>query len=154
MDGSGGRPMSGVRLGVDLGTTWTAAALTQGGSPEALALGTDTPAMPSVLATESGQIVVGERAERLLLADPTSGLREFKRRLGDTAPLVMGGTPYDAQALMGHLLAHVVDAAADKAGARPDEIVLTHPAIWGEYKLDLVREAAKLAGLGDVTLMP
>jgi len=144
---------AGIRLGVDLGTTWTAAALRRGGIVKALDLGTDAPAMPSVLAVEAGEVIAGERAERQLLADPASGLRECKRRLGDTTPMVMGGKPYGAEALMAHLLRHVVQVASEAAEGQPEEIVLTHPANWGDYKLDLIREAARLAGVGEATLL-
>jgi actin-like ATPase involved in cell morphogenesis len=67
---------------------------------------------------------------------------------------VMAGKPYGAEALMGHLLRHVVAAATADGGAPPDEIVLTHPAVWGDYKLDLLREAGRQAGAGEITLMP
>ncbi|HEX8803975.1 MAG TPA: Hsp70 family protein, partial [Acidimicrobiales bacterium] len=145
---------AGTRLGVDLGTTWTAAALRRGGHVTALDLGTGAPAMPSVVALDGEAVVVGERAERQLLSDPTTGLRECKRRLGDTTPMVMGGRPYGAEALMGHMLRHVVEVATAAAGGPPDEVVLTHPANWGEYKLDLLREVGRQAGVGEVTLVP
>ncbi|MEZ5255498.1 MAG: hypothetical protein R2705_00965 [Ilumatobacteraceae bacterium] len=32
-------------------------------------------------------------------------------------------------------------------------VVLTHPANWGDYKLDLLRDAARVAGCGEVTLI-
>jgi actin-like ATPase involved in cell morphogenesis len=133
------------RLGVDLGTTWTAAAVGQRDQVEVLTLGTHTTAMPSVVALAGDDVLAGERAERQLLADPTSGVRECKRRLGDATPMVVGGRPFVAEALMSALLRHVVAAATQQMGAAPAEIVLTHPATWGEYKLDLVRQAARAA---------
>ena len=33
-------------------------------------------------------------------------------------------------------------------------VTLTHPATWGEFKLDLLREAGRVAGLSDVELIP
>ncbi|MET1003803.1 MAG: Hsp70 family protein, partial [Acidimicrobiia bacterium] len=81
--------MSATRLGVDLGTTWTAAAVQRAGRVEPLLLGRDSAAMPSVVAIDGGTVIVGEAAEHQLLVDPASGIRESKRRLGDTAPMVM-----------------------------------------------------------------
>lgn len=141
-----------VRLSVDLGTTWTAAAVLAGGEPEPLPLGTDGPAMPSVVAAVEGSMVAGAAAVRAAATDPASSAREFKRRLGDTAPIVLGGTPYGAETLTGHLLAHVLRVAAERVG-EPTAVTLTHPAVFGAYKLDLMREAARVAGLGDVTLL-
>ncbi len=136
-------------LGVDLGTTWTAASVD--GQP--LALGEHGPSMPSVVAVADGELVVGWRAVRAAAVDPASAAREFKRRLGDTTPIVVAGTPYGAETLTGHLLAGVVEVARSK-GHEPGSVVLTHPAAWGEYKLDLLREAARVAGLAGVELVP
>jgi molecular chaperone DnaK (HSP70) len=142
----------GARLGVDLGTTWTAAAVTDRAGTRPLMLGDSGPAMPSVVAFENGTVLVGDAAERRLLAEPSSGVREPKRRLGDTTPYVVGGTPYGADTLMGHLLGQVVAAATTEIGSAPTSVVLTHPANWGEYKLDLLREAARIADVGNVEL--
>jgi actin-like ATPase involved in cell morphogenesis/ElaB/YqjD/DUF883 family membrane-anchored ribosome-binding protein len=144
--------MSNVHLSVDLGTTWTAAGLSSGGAPAVVPLGVDGPAMPSVVAVVAGEIVAGNAAVRAAVSDPASAAREFKRRLGDTAPIVLGGTPYGPETLMGHLLAHVVAVVTGQVGA-PDAVTLTHPAVFGEYKLDLMREAARVAGLGTVSLL-
>jgi len=144
----------GLRLGVDLGTTWTAAA-TAGGPRDVatpLMLGSAGPAMPSVVAVVDGAVVAGAAAMRTAALDPTLAAQEFKRRFGDTVPIVVAGTPYGAETLTGHLLAHVV-AAASGEGRTLAGVTLTHPAVWGEYKLDLLREAGRVAGLGDVALI-
>jgi actin-like ATPase involved in cell morphogenesis len=138
-----------TRLGVDLGTTWTAAAVTADGHTTPLGLGSAGPAMPSVVAIVDGKPLAGEAGVRAGATNPTAVAREFKRRLGDTTPIVLGGTPYGAETLTGHLLAHVVAAAGGAA-----DVTLTHPATWGEYKLDLLREAGRVAGLGSVRLVP
>ncbi len=144
---------TGASIGVDLGTTWTAAARSDaGGEAAALTLGDSGPAMPSVVAVEGDTILTGDAAERRLLAEPSAGAREPKRRLGDSAPFVIGSTPYGAEGLMGQLLAHVLEVAAADGNA-PETVVLTHPANWGEFKLDLLREAGRVAGVEDVTLL-
>ncbi len=145
-------------IGVDLGTTWTAAAvLTEdsGDRPEPVMLTTRSMAMPSVVAIpgdgdgDGSRLVAGEEAEQLVVVDPTVGAREFKRRLGDETPFIVGGTPLGAEALMGGLLRATLDHPAVLAGGgeRPDRVVLTHPANWGQYKLDLLAEVARLAGV-------
>ncbi len=143
-----------MKLGVDLGTTWTAAAIHNDDGGEAVQLADQSIAMPSVVAVENGDLVVGDAAERRLAQDPTAGVREFKRRLGDTTPHVVAGQPYGAEALMAALLRHVVDAATAQGGERPSTVALTHPANWGEFKLDLMREVARLADVDDVELVP
>ncbi len=141
----------GYSLGIDLGTTYSAAAVMDGGRAEVFTLGTVAPAIPSVVVLrEDGEVLVGEAAERRSIVEPTRTGREFKRRLGDPAPLVLGGTPYGAEALMARLLRFIVDEVTKRQGAPPERIVITHPANFGPYKKDLMLEMARLADVGEV----
>ena len=62
-------------------------------------------------------------------------------------PIVLGGTPYSAEALMAHLLRAIVDGSPNGEGGKPRLVVLTHPANYTEYKKGLLEESARLAGL-------
>ena len=139
------------RLGVDLGTTYTAAAVNVDGRAEMLGLGIRAMQVPSVLfVRDDGEIVVGEAAEQQGAADPDRMVREFKRRIGDSVPLIIGGSPYSAQALTARLLAWVVGIATERQGGPPDHVCVTHPANWGPFKRDLLGQAIELAGLRGV----
>lgn len=134
------------RLGVDLGTTFTAAAVSNGMPPTMVGLGNRALQIPSVLfLTDAGEFLVGESAERRGLADPDRVVREFKRRIGDSVPMLVAGSPYSPQSLTAKLLRHVVGTATERMGSPPSQIVLTHPANWGPYKLELLDQVAALA---------
>jgi Tol biopolymer transport system component len=136
------------RLGVDLGTTFTAAATANGMPPTMVGLGNRSLQIPSVLfLTEQQEILVGESAERRGLGQPDRIVREFNRRIGDTVPILVAGAPFSPEALAAHLLQHVVQTTIDRVGERPGEVVLTHPANWGPYKLELLDQVARLAGV-------
>jgi actin-like ATPase involved in cell morphogenesis len=138
-------------LGVDLGTTYSAAAVGRDDRVAIETLGTASSAIPSVVVLRpDGEVLTGEAAERRAMADPTRTAREFKRRLGDPAPLILGGTPYGAEALQARLLRAIVDAVVQREGTRPSVIVLTHPANYGAYKRALLDEVVKLADVGEV----
>ena len=141
-------------LGVDLGTTWTAAVVDDGEELRPLMLGDQGPAIASVIARDGDGFVFGSAAERQILAAPASGVRDVKRRVGDSAPIIVAGAPYSADALMGAMLAHVVEVATQELQGPPERVALTHPAAWGEYKLDVLRAAALAAGIADVELLP
>ena len=146
-----GTPASGAayRLGVDLGTTFTAAAVGDGGVPWVLGLGNRALQVPSVVFLGAdGGFLVGEAAERRGTAEPDRLVREFKRRLGDKVPLMVGGVSVTAEELMGHLLRWVVEHAVERMGGPPSEVVLTYPANWGPFKISLLQEIVALAGLG------
>lgn len=142
-------------IGIDLGTTASAAAVFRDGRAEVVSIGTRAPAIPSVVVLGShGDVLVGEAAEHRALSEPTRTAREFKRRLGDPIPILLGGTPYGAEALMGHLLRHVYERVVEQQGMEPDLTVVTHPANYGPYKLDLLGEAVRLADIAPVSFLP
>jgi molecular chaperone DnaK len=108
------------RLGVDLGTTFTAAAVANGGPPTMLGLGNRALQIPSVLYLPSeGELIVGEAAERRGVVDPTRMVREFKRRICDHVPMLVSGVPYSPQALTAQLLHWVVQPTATQLGEAP-----------------------------------
>jgi molecular chaperone DnaK len=136
------------RLGVDLGTTFTAAAVTDGSEPTVIGLGNRALQIPSVLFLKpDGEFLVGEAAERRGLSEPDRLAREFKRRIGDHVPIMVAGAPFSPQALTARLLRWVVDAATERMGEPPSEVVLTHPANWGPFRLELLDQVAVMAGL-------
>lgn len=140
----------GYTLGIDVGTTYTAAAIRRGTTTEMLTLGATSITIPSVvLLRDDGGVLTGEAAERRAVTEPTRIAREFKRRIGDSTPIIVGGTPYGAEALVASLIRAVLDAASTVEGSPPGHVVLTHPASWSEFKIDLLRQAARLAGAGN-----
>ncbi|RZU54579.1 putative pyrroloquinoline-quinone binding quinoprotein [Krasilnikovia cinnamomea] len=145
----------GYGLGVDLGTTHTAAAIRVDGRVEPVHLGSRRPEIPSVVyLRDDGEMLVGEAAQRRGDADPPRLAREFKRRLGDPVPVLLGGAPFSAHALTARLLTQVVETVSRTQEAAPERIVVTHPANWGPYKRELLAQAAQLADVGAVTLRP
>lgn len=143
------------QLGIDLGTTYSAAAVAEGGDVEIFQLGASIAAVPSVvLLREDGTVLTGEAALRRSLFESSRTAREFKRRLGDPTPYLLGGTPYGVEALTAHLLASIVERVVTQRGEEPETTVLAHPAGYGPYKLGFLTEAGRLAGVGAVRFVP
>jgi actin-like ATPase involved in cell morphogenesis len=141
-------------LGIDLGTTYTAAAVVRGGRPEVLPLGNRATAVPSlVFLRDDETLLVGEPAERRGASDPQRLGREFKRRMGDTNPILLGPSPYSAERLSAQVLHWVLDAVRERENELPEKIAVAHPANWGDYKVDLMRQATQLAGIGGAVLV-
>jgi molecular chaperone DnaK len=145
----------GYRLGVDLGTTFTAAATSRDGRPEVVTLGDRADLIPSVVFVgDDGTVLIGDTADRRALTEPGRVAREFKRRLGDPTPLIVGGSPYSAEALMAMLLRWVLDKVSRLEGGPPDQVTVTHPATWGPYRMELLGQALRRAGLGNARTLP
>ena len=142
--------MSAYSLGIDLGTTYTAAAVARGTTAAPLSLGADAAQAPSVvLLREDGEVLVGDAAERRAVSEPTRAAREFKRRLGDPVPIVIGEDAHTVESLMAHQLRDVVRRATEQEGEAPSVVVLSHPANYSDYKTALLRKASVAAGLPD-----
>lgn len=94
-------------LGIDLGTSFVAAATAGAGRVELLPLGRRAPHVPADIGWVDGAIVVGE-------AVPTEGPRVVEgmtRRVGDPTPILMGGTTWSVEQLVAALLRPVLDEA-------------------------------------------
>ncbi|HEY4422329.1 MAG TPA: Hsp70 family protein, partial [Pseudonocardia sp.] len=138
----------GYHLGVDLGTTFVAAAMANGSNVEMFTLGDRTVVTPAVVyLREDGTLVSGDAAARRAVSSPDRIGREFKRRLGDPTPVVLGGSPYPVTTLLGTLLHDVVTRVTETEGTKPESIVLTHPANWGPFRRELFDEVPQVAGL-------
>ena len=141
-------------LGVDLGTTFVAAAVARGSRVDMITLGDRTVVAPAVVyARDDGSLVTGEAANRRAVSNPDRVGREFKRRLGDPTPVMLGGTPHAVTSLLAALLADTVAKVTETEGAPPANVVLTHPANWGPYRRELFEEVPQLAGLPQVRMI-
>jgi actin-like ATPase involved in cell morphogenesis len=142
------------RLGIDLGTTYTAAAVVEEGRASIVALGNRAPVVPTVVfLREDDTILTGDSANRRAVSEPGRVAREFKRRMGDPTPMLLGGSPMSPQALMARMLRWTVDQVAQLHGGPPDVVAITHPANWGPFKLDLLSQAVRLAELDTATML-
>jgi actin-like ATPase involved in cell morphogenesis len=142
-------------LGIDLGTTFTAVAVARPNGDIRIAdLGNHSAAIPSlVFLREDGTVLVGDAALRRGVTEPHRLAREFKRRVGDVVPIMLANTPYSAERLMGHLLTHVVTGIAEREGEIASAVAISHPANWGPFKIDLLRQAVNATGLTNATFV-
>jgi actin-like ATPase involved in cell morphogenesis len=146
-------------LGIDIGTSYTAAAIGRRGNDgsiayESLELGTRKAAVPTVVYLgEDGGVVVGEPAERRAIDRPDRVVREFKRRIGDQTPIIVDDLAVAPEDLFAVLAQWVVERAEAHEGAAPDVIAVSHPASWGEHRIGLVRDALAGVGLAGVVLV-
>ena len=141
----------GYTLGVDIGTTYTAIAICRDGRAEIAPLGNRGWSAPSVVFLGSDHtVLVGEPAVRRSVADPLRVVREFKRRIGDQVPLLIGGSPVSADTLTAIVLRAVVQEVVALEPGPPDHVVLTHPANWGPYKTECLWQGLRMAAVDEL----
>lgn len=154
-------------LGVDVGTSRTAAAIAQLGGPahgdvDLVRLGAQGSTVGSVLyLSPDGAVLVGAgpTASDAGLgpdgsSDYTRVARGFSRRIGDEVPLVVGGEMCTPQALTATMIMWVYELVAADQGMAAEHIAITHPAGWGAYRRELLLHALREIGLTSVTLLP
>ena len=111
--------------------------------------------MPSIVYLRAdGEMLLGEAAERRADMEPWRAAREFKRRLGDQTPIILGGTPHSVESLLARVYQAIVAIVTEQRGASPEAVVVTHPAYYGSYKLDLLFEAVRMAGVANAEFIP
>ena len=135
-------------LGVDLGTTFVAAAVARPTGIAMVPLGDQAVVAPAAVAVRpDGSIVTGDAAERRAVSQPALVARGLKRRLGDPEPVGLGDVSYPVATLLGAQLRDVVTRVADREGGPAERIVLSHPTTWTPTRRGRFEEVARAAGL-------
>lgn len=140
-------------LGVDVGTAYTAAAIHSDGRVEVLALSHASQIIPTSVYVGEDGFLVGEAALHRLPTEPSRVAINFKRRVGDTTPLVLGGHPVSPELLLSKVMTSVIERATQERGGPPTAVALTHPANWGPYKREVFAQALSMAGLANSTTL-
>jgi molecular chaperone DnaK len=146
----------GYWLGIDVGTTFIAAAVCRPQPDrrvqlEMVPLGTRSHSVRSVVYLGAdGEVIVGEAAERRANADPDRVAREFIRGIGDDVSMVIDGAEYSASELTASVVSWVAGRVAQREGGPADGITVTHPAGWDAGKIRALAEALDAAGLPQV----
>lgn len=150
----------GYWLGIDVGTTHTAAALCREqagrhGLPEVVMLGSRSAVVTSVVYRgPDGQVVVGEAAERQAATHPERVVRDYLRHVGERDPVTIGATQHPASTIAAWVIRWVVDRVAQREGEPAQSITITHPAGWGAHHLRAMTDALRAADLPEVTFCP
>lgn len=142
-------------LGIDLGTTNSAAAIMQGGNPVIIP-SAEGPTIagkmfPSVVAiSEEGQLLVGQPAKRQAITNPEGTVREVKRLMGKDVTVTLRGKEYTPQQISAFILQKILRDAEDYLGEKINKAVITVPAHFNDNQRQATIDAGEIAGL-DVT---
>ncbi|GAA4250205.1 Hsp70 family protein [Dactylosporangium darangshiense] len=142
-------------LGIDFGTTHTAAVLFQpdgGGAPVPLLFDASPLLLSGVHLAPDGQLLTGRDAARGALSDPGRSEPNPKLRIDD-GNILLGDVEVPVHQVIAAVLRRVLDEAVRHAGLPVGRTVLTYPASWAAYRRDVLMRAAQEAGLPDVTLV-
>ncbi len=139
-------------LGIDLGTTNSAAAVVIGGKPTIIpsAEGATVAGkmFPSVVAfTKDGQLLVGEPARRQAITNPEGTIREIKRKMGTDYKIKVFGKEYTPQQISALILQKILRDSETYLGEKITKAVITVPAHFNDNQRQATIDAGEIAGL-------
>jgi molecular chaperone DnaK len=145
-------------IGIDLGTSNSAAAVMEGGkttlipSAEGTTLGGK--AFPSYVAfTKDGQLLVGEPARRQAVTNPEGTISAFKRKMGTDYKYTVNGKEFTPQQLSAFILQKIKKDAEAYLGEPISKAVITVPAYFNDNQRQATKDAGAIAGLDVVRLV-
>ncbi len=140
-------------IGIDLGTSNSAAAIMEGGRPSIIpsAEGAGVAsgkAFPSYVAfTKDGQKLVGEPARRQAAVNPEGTISAAKRKMGTSYKYKVFGKEYMPQQISAFILQKIKQDAASYLGDEVTEVVITCPAYFDDNQRTATKDAGEIAGL-------
>lgn len=147
---------SPLYLGIDLGTTNSAAAVFDGTAIQSVRTGQGGLLTPSVVRLDrKGAVSVGAKARRLLETDPANTRTEFKRLMGTEQRFEFpaAGVSRSAIELSSLILASIRSDVEAQWGIAPSRAVISVPALFELPQTNATSEAARLAGFEQVEMI-
>ncbi len=145
-------------IGIDLGTSNSAAAVVMGGKPVLIPAAEGTSiggkAFPSVVAfTKDGQLIVGEPARRQAITNPDNTIVAAKRKMGSDHIFKVQGKDYKPQQISAFILQKIKKDAEAFLGEKIDKAVITVPAYFDDNQRQATKDAGTIAGLDVVRII-
>jgi len=162
--------MMGKAVGIDLGTTFSAVAVIEGGKPEVITNAEGSRTTPSVVAfKDSGERLVGQVAKRQAALNPEKTLFSVKRFIGrqfneveaerklvpynveagpnNAVRFIIGDKKYSPEEVSALVLKKLVEDAGKYLGEKVTDAVITVPAYFNDAQRQATKDAGKIAGI-------
>ena len=145
-------------IGIDLGTSNSAAAVLVGGKPTIIPSAEGASqygkAFPSYVAfTDDGQRLVGEPARRQAVTNPENTITAIKRSMGTDHKVTVQGKQYTPQEISSFILQKIKKDAESFLGEEVKKAVITVPAYFNDNQRTATKDAGTIAGLDVVRLV-
>ncbi|MBU3964829.1 molecular chaperone DnaK [Patescibacteria group bacterium] len=145
-------------IGIDLGTSNSAAAVMEAGKPviipSAEGISAGGKAFPSVVAfTKTGELLVGEPARRQAVMNPEGTVMAAKRKMGTDFKYKIFGKEYTPEQISAFILQKIKKDTEAYLGQRVEKAVITVPAYFNDSQRQATKDAGAIAGLEVVRII-
>ena len=139
-------------IGIDLGTSNSAAAALIGGKPTIIPSAEGATqygkSFPSYVAfSDDGEVLVGEPARRQAVTNPENTISAIKRHMGSNYTVNIKGKDYTPQEISALILQKIKKDAEAFLGEPVKKAVITVPAYFDDNQRTATKDAGKIAGL-------
>jgi molecular chaperone DnaK len=135
-------------IGIDLGTTFSAVAVMEGGQSVIIPSSEGERTTPSVVSiTEEGERLVGRVARNQAILHPEHTVRSIKRHMGEDFKIKMWNKEYTPQEISALILAKLKTDAEAYLGEKITKAVITVPAYFEDSQRQATKDAGRIAGL-------
>jgi len=162
---------TGKIIGIDLGTTNSAVAVMEGGSPKIIPTAEGGNTFPSIVAFKNDEVVVGDPAKRQMVLNPSTTVNSIKRFMGrkfnDKAvkeatkhisyelaegkdgmvTAKINGKSHTPQEISAKVLQKAKADAESYLGSKVERAVITVPAYFNDAQRQATKQAGEIAGL-------
>lgn len=145
-------------IGIDLGTSNSAAAILMGGKPTIIPSAEGVTAygkaFPSYVAfTKDGEKLVGEPARRQAISNPEGTIMAAKRKMGTDYKFKVHGKEYSPQEISAFILQKIKQDSEAFLGGPVKKAVITVPAYFNDNQRQATKDAGEIAGLEVVRII-
>lgn len=138
---------AGPTIGIDLGTTFSAVAVLEGGKPTIIPNAEGTRTTPSVVHVRDEEIIVGQVARNQAIIDPSHTIRSIKRKMGSDEKVDIDGKEYTPEQISAMILQKLKRDAEAYLGQTVRNAVITVPAYFNDAQRQATKNAGEIAGL-------
>ena len=145
-------------IGIDLGTSNSAAAVVMGGKPTIIPAAEGATvggkAFPSVVAfSKDSELLVGEPARRQAVTNPDNTIVAAKRKMGSDFTFKVQEKEYKPQQISAFILQKIKKDAEAFVGEPVEKAVITVPAYFDDNQRQATKDAGTIAGLDVVRII-
>ena len=138
---------SGPTIGIDLGTTFSAVAVLEGGKPTIIPNSEGTRTTPSVVHVKDDEVIVGQVARNQAIIDHAHTIRSIKRKMGTDEKVDIDGKDYTPEQISAMILQKLKRDAEAYLGQTVHNAVITVPAYFNDAQRQATKNAGEIAGL-------
>ncbi|HLC88733.1 MAG TPA: molecular chaperone DnaK [Candidatus Nanoarchaeia archaeon] len=139
--------VSGATIGIDLGTTFSAVAVLEGGKPTIISNAEGTRTTPSVVHIKDEEVIVGQVARNQAIIDPSHTIRSIKRKMGSNEKIEIDDKEYTPEQISAMILQKMKRDAESYLGQPVKNAVITCPAYFNDSQRQATKNAGEIAGL-------